>query len=203
MADAICEVILRDTFTVVLTVWAALHLVWVVMLLMVQLLQIAWAQTTWESMRARTDRGSRAAEAITSALVAGTPSVSGAALNDSIGSDPEREPAPRRTRVRSDGWFSKCIKLLGVDTFVATAQSGVAFRRKGNPFSRGAMTNCKDFWCDSAPYFTRREAGTAMLDRQVVNYMRMYETPPRMKARRTPNGGEGGMYLSVGSEDAV
>lgn len=173
------------------------------MLLMVQLLQIAWAQTTWESMRGRTDRGSRAAEAITSALVAGTPRVSGAALNGSMGSNPEQEPTPRRTQGRSGGWFSKCIKLLGVDTFVATAQSGVGFRRKGNPFSRGAITNCKDFWCDSAPYFRRREAGTAMLDRQVVNYMRMYETPPRMKARRSPNGGDGGMYLSVGNADAV
>lgn len=194
---------LRDTFTVVLTVWAAIQLVWVVMLLMVQLLQIARAQTTWESMRGRTDRGSRAAEAITSALVAGTPSVSGAALNGSMNSDPEREPAPRRTQVIRDGWFSRCIKLLGVDTFVATAQSGVGFRRKGNPFSRGVITNCKDFWCDSAPYFARREAGTAMLDRQVVNYMRMYETPPRMKAQRSSNGGERGMYFSVRTEDAV
>lgn len=187
----------------ILTIWAALQLVWVVMLLIVQLLQIARAQTTWESMRSRTDRGSRAAEAINSALVAGTPSVSGGALNASLGSDPERESASRRTQARRDGWFSKCIKLLGVDTFVATAQSGVRFQRKGNPFSRGAITNCKDFWCDSTPYFTRREAGTAMLDRQVVNYMRMYETPPRMKARRSPNGREGGIYRSVSSEDAV
>lgn len=170
------------------------------MLLIVQLLQIARAQTTWESMRGRTDHGSRAAEAINSALVAGTPSVSGAALN---GSDPEREPSPRRTKARRDGWFSKCLKLLGVDTFVATAQGGVRFRRKGNPFSRGVITNCNDFWCDSAPYFTKREAGTAMLDRQVVNYMRMYETPPRMKARRSPNGGDEGVYISVGSEDTV
>lgn len=187
----------------ILTVWAALQLVWVIMLLIVQLLQIARAQTTWESMRGRTDHESRAAEAINSALVAGTPSVSGAALGGRLGSDPEREPSPRRTQARRDGWFSKCIKLLGVDTFVATAQGGVRFRKKGNPFSRGAITNCKDFWCDSAPYFTRREAGTAMLDRQVVNYMRMYETPPRMKARRSPNGGEQGGYLSIGSEDAV
>lgn len=173
------------------------------MLLMVQLLQIARARTTWESMRGRTDRGSRAAEAITSALVAGSSSVSGTSLNGSMGSDPERGPAPRRTQVRSDGWFSRCIKLLGVDTFVATAQSGVEFRRKSNPFSRGAITNCKDFWCDSAPYFARREDGTAMLDRQVVNYTRMYEIPPRMKARRSRDGREAGRYHSLGGEDAV
>lgn len=187
----------------ILTVWAALQLVWVIMLLIVQLLQIARAQTTWESMRGRIDHESRAAEAINSALVAGTPSMSGAALSGRPGSDPEREPSSRRTQARRDGWFSTCIKLLGVDTFVVTAQGGVRFRRKGNPFSRGAITNCKDFWCDSAPYFTRREPGSAMLDRQVVNYMRMYETPPRKKARRSPNGGEEGGYLSIGSEDAV
>ena len=42
-----------------------------------------------------------------------------------------------------------------------------------------------------------------MLGGDVVNYTRMYETPSRMKHRRPRQEGDGGMYHSVGSDDAV
>ncbi len=204
VSDAICQIVLRDTFTVALTIWAVLQLVWVTMLLIVQLLQIARAETTLESMRGHMKNGPRAAEAITTALVAGTTSMSGAQFTQGdMGTDLALSHAVRRAQVRREGCFSQWIKLLGLDTFVATAQSGVGYRRRGNPFSRGVVTNCKDFWCDSTPCFGRRENGAAMLDGQIVNYARMYEAPPRMKARRSPHGSEGGIYHSVGSEDAV
>ena len=194
---------MRDTFSVVLATWAALQMVWVTMLLIVQLLQIARAQTTFESMRGHM-HGSQASEAITSALVAGTASLSGAQLTpNGIGPDPALPSGSRRNRPRKDGCFSQWIKLLGLDTLIATAQGGVRFRRRRNPFTRGIITNCKDFWCDSAPYFGRRENGAAMLDREVVNYTRMYETPPRMRIRRSPQDSEGGTYRSVGSEDVA
>lgn len=173
------------------------------MLLIVQFLQIARAQTTFESMRGRM-HGSEASEAITSALVAGTTSLSEAQLtHGGVGPHPALPSGSRRSRPRKDGCFSQWIRLLGLDTFVATAQGGVKFRRRGNPFSRGVITNCKDFWCDSAPYFGRRETGTAMLGGEVVNYTRMYETPPRMRPRRSPQDSEGGIYHSVGSEDVI
>lgn len=204
VSDAICQIVLRDTFTVALGLWAVLQLVWVTMLLIVQLLQIARARTTFESMGGRVHHGWQASEAITSALVAGSTSMRGAQLGlTGMGPDPALPPGPRHTRPRHEGFFLQWIKLLGLDTFVATATGGVRARRRGNPFSRGVVTNCKDFWCDSAPYFGRRENGAAMLGGEVVNYSRMYETPPRMKARRSPQGGESGLYHSIGSEDAV
>ena len=61
------------------------------------------------------------------------------------------------------------------------------------------LTNCRDFWCDPAPYFGKRETGAAMLGGEVVNYARMYEVPSRMKFRRPREGGreEVGLYHNV------
>lgn len=82
---------------------------------------------------------------------------------------------------------------------MATAQEGLGDRRAAryrNPFSRGIVTNCRDFWCDSAPYFGRREPGFAMLGGEVVNYNNMYEVPMRLRT-----GGSGTAYRSVATED--
>jgi len=42
-----------------------------------------------------------------------------------------------------------------------------------------------------------------MLGGEIVNYTRMYETPSRMRMQRSRQDGEGGMYHSVGTDDAV
>lgn len=47
------------------------------------------------------------------------------------------------------------------------------------------------------------ETGAAILGGEVVNYTRMYEAPSRMKMRRSRQDAEGGMYHSVGTDDAV
>lgn len=196
--------VLRDTFTVTLAVWAGLQLIWVTMLLIVQLVQIARAQTTFESIRGREHYGSSASMAITSALMAGTTSMEGAQLGRTgMGPDPALPPGQSHGRHGKAGCFSQWQKLLGVDNFVATASGGSRSRRRSNPFSRGVITNCSDFWCDPAPYFGRRENGTAMLGGEVINYARMYETPSRLKARKSRENGEGGLYHSVGDEDTV
>lgn len=107
------------------------------------------------------------------------------------------------------GFFAQWKKLLGLDTFLATAQDGLegrSRRRRGqNQFSRGIVTNCRDFWCDPAPLFGRREAGAAMLDGNIVNYARMYEIPPRMKARRPRGSGQDDtvVYTSIDSDSVV
>lgn len=174
------------------------------MLLVVQLVQIARAQTTYESMRSRTHPSSQAAVAITSALSSGTTTMNGAQIdpigrgpNPAIGSSINR-PHPRR-----EGCFSQWVKLLGLDSFVATAAGRGRSRKRGNPWSRGVITNCKDFWCDPAPYFGKRENGAAMLGGEVINYTRMYETPPRMKAQRSRQDGSNEMYHSIGDDDDV
>ena len=172
------------------------------MLIIVQLIQIARAMTTFESMRGRVRHGSQASEAITAALVAGSTSIDGAQLSHTgMGPNPALPSSQRHGHAKREGCFSQWKKLLGLDTFVATASGGIRSQRRGNPFSRGVMTNCKDFWCDPAPYFGKRENGAAMLGGDIINYSRIYETPPRMKARRSRQDTEGGMYHSVVSED--
>lgn len=180
-------------------------MLWVTMLLAVQMVQVARAQTTYESMRGHMHHGTQASQAITSALTTGSTSLEGAQLsNAGIGPNPT---IPSDRHQHKEGCFSQWKKLLGFDTFVATAiggsEAGSGSRRRGNPYSRGILTNCKDFWCDPAPYFGKRETGAAMLDGEAVNYTRMYETPSRMKLRRARRDEDGGTYHSVGSEDAV
>ena len=186
--------------------WAALQLTWVTMLLFVQFVQIARAMTTWENMKgAHHGGGSKASDAITNALVTGSTSLEGAQLgNTGLGPDPALPPthAPRHGHQHKAGCFAQWKRILGVDTFVETAVSGLDSktnrRRNRNPFSTGVVGNCKDFWCDSAPVFGRRLNGRAMFNGQVVDYTSMYETPRMMRARA---GRDGARYESVAGDD--
>jgi hypothetical protein len=195
--DTLCGIIRRDTFTLIVTVWASLQLIWVTMLCAVQLVQISRNQTTYENMRGHSiNHAHPNSQAIASALAAGTTSLDAAGLT-SAGQGPNpavtQGPPPRR----SQGCFEQWKKLIGLDTFFATAQ-GRSSRRK-NPFSRGFVANCRDFWCDPAPIFGKREPGSAMLDGQTVNYYRMYETPLTMHSGR--RGGLGATYMSLAGDD--
>lgn len=175
------------------------------MLLVVQFTQIARAVTTYESMRGSVYHGSRASETITSALTAGTTSMEGAQIGSrGRGPSPATPDGHQSHKSGKQGFFAVWKKLLGLDTFVATATGGLepSGSSRRNPFSRGIVTNCKDFWCDSAPYFGKRETGAAMLNGDIVDYTTMYETPSRMKLR-APRDGDGGMYHSVGDDEAV
>ena len=172
------------------------------MLLFVQSVQIARAKTTYESMRGYIDNGSRASEAITAAMTAGSTTLSGAQLSPSQDTDTHHE----HKHGHKAGFFGQWKKLLGLDTFMATAQGGLSEGVSNwgqNPFSRGVYTNCKDFWCDPAPIFGQRDIGVAMLDGEVINYAQMYQTPPRMKMRRQRHGTEGLDYQSVDTADIV
>lgn len=149
------------------------------------------------------DHGSKASEAITSALTTGTTSRLGAQIGDSgLGPDPALPPlhGPGHHHHKT-GCFAQWKKILGVDTFVETAldykNNGNRPRRNRNPFSNGCLGNCKDFWCDPAPVFGKRENGSAMLGGQIVDYTAMYETPRLMTTRR------GGGYESVAGDESV
>ncbi|KAI9815535.1 MAG: palmitoyltransferase akr1 [Pycnora praestabilis] len=212
LSEELCTVFLKDSYTTILTIWGTLQLTWVTMLLVVQLVQISRAQTTYENMRHSHDQGGKAAEAITSALTSGTTSLAGAQLTSSgMGPDPAISSEHHHGHAHGEGWFSRWKKLLGLDTFVTTALHGYegsknrSYQRgsRGNPFSRGVMTNCRDFWCDPQPIFGKRETGVSMLDGEVINYARMYETPPRMKVRRTRQGNGDSTYHSVGADEEV
>lgn len=186
------------------------------MLLVVQLVQIARAQTTYESMHG--DRGhhhfneSKVAAVVASTIAAGSTSMDGAQLNSS-----ERGPDPATGNHghnhahgghrHNDACFTKVKKALGVGAFVnitkdAGRGGGAARRRRrGNPFSRGVITNCKDFWCDPTPLLkpNKKNGGEALLGGGPVDYFKMYETPPRMRA--SGGSGSGGRYQRLAAEE--
>jgi hypothetical protein len=178
----LCKSLTVDAYTCILTIWAALQLTWVSMLLYVQIVQIGRAKTTYESMG-----GARA-----------HPQLHGAP--DAQDGHAHGHSHAGHSHSHS-GWFSEIKKLLGLDTFVATAQEGLdgstlARRRsEQNPFSRGCVQNIKDFCCDAAPLFKSSEVGRAMIDGQEVNYVKMYEPPARMRT-----GDSSGVYQGVAGE---
>jgi len=210
LAPALCSIVNTDAYTLVLTIWATLQLTWVTMLLFVQLVQISRAMTTWENMRGAHHPSGKASEAITSALTTGTTSLAGAQLGGpGQGPNPALPPTHAHgghNHNHKAGCFAQWKKILGVDTFVETAFHGSEGgnnrpRRNRNPFSRGVIANCKDFWCDPAPVFGKRENGVAMLGGNTVNYTQMYETPSRMTPRES--GDTSGAYESVNHDDVV
>ncbi len=105
-----------------------------------------------------------------------------------------------------EGVFTQWKRLLGLDTFYATAQAGLSGKRvrhEGNPFSRGIITNCRDFWCDGAPIFTARGTGAAALGGEPVDYTQLYETPPRMRRTRMTASRQESGYERVAGDEAV
>lgn len=198
LSPQLCGIVLRDRWTFVLAIWAVLQLVWVSMLLVVQLVQISKNQTTFENMTRHSHnhdghshhRPHEAQGAVAGGLVTNS-------LNDTAAAGSRLQARPRRP----DGFLTRWKKLLGLDAFMATAQDGLQEassgnrRDRSNPFSRGIMTNCRDFWCDPAPVFGQRKTGESMLGGSVVNYSRMYNKPLR-------STGSGGMvYSGVSGND--
>lgn len=182
------------------------------MLLFVQFVQVSRAMTTYENMFGI---GHHAAGSLNSAFTSTgaplDPNHADAAMPPSgAPSRPEAGPGAGGHHGHghgSGGFLKSWGRLLGVDAFIETATgrgaaSGAKSRRgrKGNPYSRGCVTNCKDFWCDPAPLFGRREPGAAMLDGQVVNYAEMYESPRHMST--IGRGSRAGGYEAIAGEEA-
>lgn len=204
LAPALCSIVNVDAYTLVLVIWSTLQLTWVTMLLFVQLVQVSRAVTTWENMRGMDyAHGNKASEAITSALTTGTLSRNGA----QVGPEPTPHGNHNHHHHHGGGCFAQWKKLLGVDTFIETALHRPKEDRSSgnkNPFSRGCIGNCRDFWCDPAPIFGKRDNGAAMLGGHIVNYTSMYEPPPRMTSHRAaPEGIASGRYESVETDEIV
>ncbi|KAH7382531.1 AFG1-like ATPase-domain-containing protein [Phaeosphaeria sp. MPI-PUGE-AT-0046c] len=164
ISDDLCRILNKDPYTIVLSIWAAFQLTWVTMLLAVQLLQVARNLTTYESMRGHL-HSHTSADALNSFVTTGDTSqdvVGGNSATNGFGSGQDTSDAPRPHQPKPsilDQWK----RLLGLDTFVATAIQGSQAgqrRRTGNPWSRGIVTNCKDFFCDGSPVFGKREDST-------------------------------------------
>ena len=195
LSSQLCGLVLRDSWTIVLTFWAALQLIWVTMLVVVQLVQISRNQTTFENMKRHSyDHAGPAHYRTHQAHGAAAGDAATASLNDTAAASSRLHSKPRHP----DRFLTRWKKLLGLDAFMATAQDGLSEgnrRDRSNPFSRGIITNCRDFWCDPAPLFGQRKTGESMLGGQVVNYARMYDKPMRSM------GSGGMMYSSVAGDE--
>lgn len=203
----ICKIVNADTFTLLVSIWASLQLTWVGMLLFVQFVQVARAMTTYENMFG-VNRATNSH--LTSAFTSTGAPLDGSLPPSGTSAQPDATPGQGHGHSHGGGgggFMKTMTKLLGVDAFVETATGrgaaagGNNRRRKGkNPYNKGCLTNCKDFWCDPAPMFAPRQNGTAMLGGQVVNYAEMYETPALMQI--TGRGrDQRGAYEAVGGEE--
>ncbi|KAI9719329.1 MAG: palmitoyltransferase akr1 [Chrysothrix sp. TS-e1954] len=196
-----CEIFSKDPTTILLIVWTSLQLSWVTMILFVQILNVTRGQTTSESMK-HIDYMSETEAKTTSALLAGTTSV------DDTGLTTRQDPSPNEgVKPKKKGCWEQWKKLLGLDTFIATAMYGsraqeVQARQRRNPFSNGCYTNTSDFFCDPAPVFGPRQLGEAMLAGRRVDYTSMYQ-PPSRGEMRAARGDDGGDYEAVGGEEEV
>ncbi|CAH0017650.1 unnamed protein product [Clonostachys rhizophaga] len=190
LSPNLCKLVNADTFTLVLAIWATLQLLWVFMLLFTQSIQVARAMTTYENMYGVRD--SPVTLAVTS---------TGQPLNPTLPTTPSDSTGAGHGHKHKGGRLKQWGRLLGVDPFLETiAGRGAATgkRKKKNPYSRGCIANCKDFWLDPAPVFGRRENGISTLGGDRVDYTAMYESPTLMQLTGV-RGRDG--YEAVGTEE--
>lgn len=180
---ALCSTLNADPFTLIITLWTGLQLVWVAMLLTVQLLQIARGLTTYEAMTP--PKPLKQSDAASANFVTGgdanmTATDPHAGHNHGPGGHDHGPGGAGGAHKHGplDAWK----RLLGVDTFMAVAVQGRGSKQARssvfrNPFSRGFLTNCSDFWANGEPWFASQDGGAARLGGERVNYTEMYEVP--------------------------
>ncbi|KAI1097295.1 ankyrin [Jackrogersella minutella] len=208
LAESICSVVSIDSYTVALGLWATLQLTWVGMLIFVQFVQVARAMTTYENMYGVQDgSASSLGSAFTSTGAPLDPNHPDAAP-PSTSADPLGTGRGAHSH-KHKSFLQQWGRILGVDTFIETATgrgaaTGKKMRKKRNPYNKGLVQNCRDFWCDPAPVFGRRETGDAILGGERINYTEIYESPAAMTmgfGGASASGRRRGGYESVANEE--
>lgn len=197
LSPGLCKVVNSDGYTFLLAIWITLQLIWVVMLIATQLIQVSRAMTTYENMMGINTGTGNVATAFSST---GTPLDPNHAT---VAPPSGAAPASALSSKQKGGMLRQWSRLLGVDPFLETiagrgAATGKDKKIKKNPYSRGCILNCKDFWCDPAPIFSQRENGTAILGGDKVDYTVMYESPTLMRINGMRSRGG---YEAVATED--
>lgn len=174
----------KDPLTIITNAWAVLQLTWTFMLIFVHLVQVGKNMTTFESMRTMDQVGP-----LMSAITTGTMTLDSAQVTES-GASPDpaghgHRHGHKHGHNKQEGCMSRWGKILGIDTFIAIAFQGYKGHKdkkhaqhvkKQNPFSRGILRNCQDFWMDG-PVFGRKESNKALLGGEVVDYANLYDVP--------------------------
>lgn len=206
LSAELCKVLNTDAYTAVLALWASLQLTWVSMLMFVQFVQVARAMTTFENMYGIRD--STATAAFTTTGMPLDPNrVLATADGGAVPAGHGHVHAHRHGH-RGGGFLRQWSRLLGVEPFLETIRGRSAAtgglkngrRRNKNPYSRGVVGNCRDFWCDPAPVFGQRENGSAVIGGEPINYTAIYESPTLMEISRGRRRGE---YEQVSGTEEV
>ncbi|KAI1319398.1 hypothetical protein F5Y16DRAFT_391004 [Xylariaceae sp. FL0255] len=205
LSAALCRIVNADAYTALLGIWGTLQLTWVSMLMFVQFIQVARAMTTYENMYGIQDGSSGSlVSAFTSTGAPLDPTQGPSGAPPSAADDPLGARGGHHHGHNHRSFLQQWSRILGVDTFIETATgrgaaTGNQRRKKKNPYSKGYMQNCRDFWCDSAPVFGRRENGDAMFGGERINYTEVYESPAAMGLGLT--GRRRGQYEAVAAEE--
>ncbi|KAH0144983.1 hypothetical protein KCU67_g12845, partial [Aureobasidium melanogenum] len=135
--------------------------------------------TTWEAMR------NNHAGPLVTALTTGSTSQEGGSIGSSGGGP--TTGTPRHNTTGKESCFTQWKRILGVDTFVATALYGsraqeVLAQRRENPFTKGIIRNCGDFWFDGerggvGSMFGGKEMGMGVLGGVKVDYRKLFDLP--------------------------
>ncbi|KAH8673793.1 hypothetical protein BX600DRAFT_509023 [Xylariales sp. PMI_506] len=203
-SENVCKVINSDPYVVLVGAWASLQLTWVGMLLFVQFVQVARAMTTYENMYGIHDgAAANLTQGFTSTGIPLDPNHPNATPAPSGSGDNSTSSSSHAGHRHNRGFLQQWGRILGVDTFIETATgrgaaTGKKMRKKKNPYSRGYVQNCKDFWCDPAPMFGRRDNGDSVLGGARINWTDTYESPAAMDIGL---GRRRGGYESVAREE--
>ncbi|KAL7626438.1 palmitoyltransferase akr1 [Parahypoxylon ruwenzoriense] len=184
LSESLCKVVNADSYTVLLGIWTTLQLTWVGMLIFVQFIQVARAMTTYENMYGIQDGSASSLVSVFTSTGAPLDPNHPDAAPPSAADDPLGTGRGGHTH-KHKSFLKQWGRLLGVDTFIETATgrgaaTGKRMRKKRNPYNKGLVQNCRDFWCDPAPVFWRRDTGDAMLGGERINYTEIYESPAAM-----------------------
>jgi palmitoyltransferase len=157
------------------------------MLLIVQIVQITRGLTTYEAMSAHRHSHSP----LETFVATGSTSLEEASLTAANRGPDSVKPPPRK------GCLGQWMSMFGVDVFLKTTQSDSS-QESRNPFSRGWITNFKDFFCDSSSVFKPRPSGEALLGGAKVDYTLLYDVPLGSGGVRRREGME---YAAVSGVD--
>lgn len=175
---ALCQYLTFDSRTFYILFWSSLQLSWVTMLLIVQLLQIARAKTTYEAMHSSSTH-----HASSPFTTPHHPHASGGPAGAA--------PDSHITHLHTPFW-RKLTRMLGVDVFLTTAKveeqrARGQQRRQGNPWQsrKGVRGNCEDFWGGNWNGGTKGVWGG-----REVDWAEVTDTPRVWAMRQPREGGE-------------
>lgn len=118
------------------------------------------------------------------AVTAGTMTTDSAQLDESGAGPDVPGHAHGQKHKKREGCLTRWSKMVGIDVFIAIAFQGYKGHKtkkhkqhqRANPFTRGLLRNCQDFWMDG-PIFGRKESNKGLLGGEPVDYASMYEVP--------------------------